>query len=196
MDKYILQKDLPHTKAGVVYIKNDGTIAGNQMVDKNSYLPDVVGHRHERFAIHSDWVEKNPEWFKKAATPEWIVIDTYYRDGADITTPGHMIKSVERVRQRDILTVGDNTNYGVITDFFDKPHDQMAVGFEGFKAQIPIGLIVKIPTNPKFTEKDMKDWAKFHLNEMLNFWQTHKGEAMFPPIDIIFRQWQLTKTPT
>lgn len=72
MDKYILQKELPYLKAGTVYFKNESFSIS---IDKTSYLPEVVGMRHERFAIHSDWVENNPEWFKKVE-PElkWFVV--------------------------------------------------------------------------------------------------------------------------
>lgn len=58
---YILQKDLPYVKAGVIYAKKSywGFIG-----DDYTYFPDKTGMKHERFAIHADWVENNPEWFK------------------------------------------------------------------------------------------------------------------------------------
>lgn len=60
MDTYILQKDLPYFKSGIRYLKNET----DARVDRNSYFPDVVGSKNERFAIHADYVENNPDWFK------------------------------------------------------------------------------------------------------------------------------------
>jgi len=59
MRTYVLRKDLPYMKAGTVYFKDEG----KRYVDGNSYIPDKIGCRNERFAIHADYVEKNVEWF-------------------------------------------------------------------------------------------------------------------------------------
>lgn len=59
MDTYILQKDLPYIKAGTQYIRAE------YLNDKCSYVPNKTGMKHERFAIHADYIENNPEWFKK-----------------------------------------------------------------------------------------------------------------------------------
>jgi hypothetical protein len=56
---YILQKDMPFVKAGTEYIKASMHIVN----DNTSYVPNKMGMKHERFAIHSDWVEDNLEWF-------------------------------------------------------------------------------------------------------------------------------------
>lgn len=73
--EYVLQKDLPFLKAGTVYSKSAYGYLGT--VDSASYLPNVTGMRHERFAIHRDWVEANPEWFKeKEADLNWFVVPT------------------------------------------------------------------------------------------------------------------------
>lgn len=61
MDKrYILLKDLPFMKNGTVYYKNKNIT----ITDTNSYLPTIGGMQHNRFAVHSDFVENNPEWFQ------------------------------------------------------------------------------------------------------------------------------------
>jgi hypothetical protein len=61
-DVYVLLKDLPFVKAGTEYIKNNGEFT---ISDRTSYLPNKTGMKHERFAIHSDYVENNSEWFQK-----------------------------------------------------------------------------------------------------------------------------------
>lgn len=65
--KYRLLKDLPYIMAGVVYVKADGF---NGVHDRCSYVPDKMGMMHERFALHSDWVEDNPDWFQEVVEPE------------------------------------------------------------------------------------------------------------------------------
>lgn len=80
MARYILQKELPYVKAGTIYFLNEG----EYVVDKNSYLPDISGRRHERFAIHRDYVEGNLEWFQKEPELQWFVVPTGSDFVADI----------------------------------------------------------------------------------------------------------------
>lgn len=62
-DRYEIQFDLPFIKRGTVYFKD--TTGEYNLGDRTSYIPDVVGMKHSRFAIHSDYVENNPAWFQK-----------------------------------------------------------------------------------------------------------------------------------
>lgn len=65
--KYKLLKDLPYIKAGIDYVSADGF---NGVFDKCSYVPNKMGMKHERFAIHIDWIENNPEWFSPVIEEE------------------------------------------------------------------------------------------------------------------------------
>jgi hypothetical protein len=59
MRRYTLLKPMPHVKVGTIYIKAPKDVAK----DNCSYYPDVVGCKNERWMIHADFVENNPEWF-------------------------------------------------------------------------------------------------------------------------------------
>lgn len=54
---------MANVKSGMIYFKNK--LGENHGVDGNSYLPEQTGMKHERWAIHADYVEKNPEWFEE-----------------------------------------------------------------------------------------------------------------------------------
>jgi hypothetical protein len=66
MKYYILRKDLPFIPSGTPYFLNKDY----EGIDKNSYLPKILGRAYERFAIHKDYVENNPEWFYLFETSE------------------------------------------------------------------------------------------------------------------------------
>lgn len=53
--RYRLLKPLPYAPVDTEYYKIEGT---------NDYCPDRVGMKHERFYLHKDWVEGEPDWFQ------------------------------------------------------------------------------------------------------------------------------------
>ncbi len=61
--KYRLLRDLPYIKAGIEYVY------ATWLNDKCSYVPNKTGMKHERFAIHIDWIKDNSEWFKEIKEP-------------------------------------------------------------------------------------------------------------------------------
>jgi len=94
---YILQKDLPYTKAGTEYFKNTDF---DNRVDRNSYFPNKVGSRCERFAIHADYVENNPEWFKLKEEKKQeinLVLSTYKNSMTGVTIYNYQINLHERL---------------------------------------------------------------------------------------------------
>lgn len=89
MKCYVLKKDLPFVKAGTVYFKNEKF---NANIDNASYLPDCIGMKHERFAIHQDYVENNEEWFSEfeitekpplGLMPFWLHRESRYKEIKD-----------------------------------------------------------------------------------------------------------------
>lgn len=75
MKKYRLLKDLPGVKAGTIYSKNANI---NINVDNVSYLPEKVGCKHERFAIHQDYVESLEDGFFEPVDEPIEVSDVRY----------------------------------------------------------------------------------------------------------------------
>lgn len=82
--KYRLLKDLPYIKSGVEYVSADGF---NGVYDRCSYVPNKMGMMHERFAIHIDWIENNPEWFEEIkeeqpkSNKDRIEVNGFYESG-------------------------------------------------------------------------------------------------------------------
>lgn len=71
MKRYKLLKDFPWLKAGAIFFKDTES---RYVKDRISYIPNVAGMKHERFAIHADWVEDNSEWFEEVIEiPEWVI---------------------------------------------------------------------------------------------------------------------------
>lgn len=154
---------------------------------------------------------------EKSPKPEWEIVTVKGANGFLIHSysfehkecfaalvNGLVTYSVKRLSDNEIFSIGDYIEHsyeptikGKITHFY-RDRELVWANIEPHKTtQFALANCIKVkePIPASYSETGMKDFAKFHLNEMLKFWQTHEGEAMFPPMNIIFRQWQLQKSP-
>ena len=72
---YELLKDLPYLKAGTIYAKKSFWHFSG---DNVTYYPDKIGMKHERFGIHADYIEDNPDWFRRVEVKDWEVESYLY----------------------------------------------------------------------------------------------------------------------
>lgn len=172
MADYLLIKDLPFCKAGTRYIKNDGLISN---MDRCSYFPDKIGMKHERFAIHQDWVENNTEWFvsmseiiNKAKSisgyrsdipqhtdnKDWEILSYLSSNYTpiflkDFPNPDRTlpIHSVKRLSDGEVFTIGDIVFSKVQTedDYFQIHKFQVVNEIVIYANSCPFDNLVKLP---------------------------------------------------
>lgn len=129
---YILQKDLPDFKAGTKYTrKKFFHFSGDEV----SYFPNTkeLDSTSVR-GIHKDYVENNPEWFLPEQPKEWEIVARIDENAmtdipnANIVKKGDIgwvyaelrnypIHSVRRLSDGETFSVGEETEYGVISHF-------------------------------------------------------------------------------
>jgi len=133
---YELLKDLPYLKAGTIYAKKSFWHFSG---DNVTYYPDKIGMKHERFGIHADYIEDNPDWFRRVEVKDWEIasfkhqngiivqivngrgglnsiytVDNYLNDKYDSVKAGsYAIHSVRRLSDGETFTIGE-------TIFYDK----------------------------------------------------------------------------
>ena len=134
---YILQKDLPDFKAGTKYTrKKFFHFSGDEV----SYFPNTkeLDSTSVR-GIHKDYVENNPEWFLPEQPKEWE-IEAYVFGGliynkieegkycckedigvytfiSECALNDATIHTVRRLSDGETFSVGEETEYGVISHF-------------------------------------------------------------------------------
>jgi hypothetical protein len=149
---YILQKDLPDSKAGDEFVlksKNSDTYINKITLTQKS---PVIEHNS-----YFKWqVENNPEWFLPKEEPEEYEILSFVfdtdglkdiikrnYDGSFGLFPGiceeyflkspiHKINSIKRLSDGKVFTVGDKINIGVIKSFEPLPNGIICVYRDNF----------------------------------------------------------------
>lgn len=196
---YELLKDLPYLKAGTIYAKKSFWHFSG---DNVTYYPDKTGMKHERFGIHADYIEDNPDWFRRVEVKDWEVVDCLEFNGKAIH-PYHegiclgkykgvkpcTIHSVRRLSDGETFTVGEDCGYlsislrsekpnttAVIEKFEIKENDIWAYGKNGFFIA-SLNKLVKLPS-PPVEQETIKDNGKSQIVSQLGMYNIGYKDAI------------------
>lgn len=128
MSKYRLKKDMPHVKAGMIYFLNKN---GENNCDGNTYLPDKEGMKHERWGLHLDFVENNPEWFERCCRVSAIPVGREKESNHAIVRlaikdmPPLHVNKLRAIENAVEFILNENSDTELIKDFVDKSQKEI-----------------------------------------------------------------------
>lgn len=197
---YELLKDLPYLKAGTIYAKKSFWHFSG---DNVTYYPDKTGMKHERFGIHADYIEDNPDWFRRVEVKDWEVVDCLEFNGKAIH-PYHegiclgkykgvkpcTIHSVRRLSDGETFTIGETIFYDkgnpkikhtwVIDNFFIRASDGVLLvrGKDNINVEQVDKFISKLPPSPPVEQETIKDNGKSQIVSQLGMYNIGYKDAI------------------